>query len=75
MKLYTKSGVTYADYNDGSAPVRCDNVYQGFARAFEKRGVEKSLGHKVSSVTNSVDSLVAPVTKKVKITIGETVRL
>ncbi len=76
MRLFTKNGVHYADYKDNSEPVKCDSLYQMWGRAFEACKIEKSLGHKVGSVTCCVDRLVPSVTKKtVKITIGEAVRV
>lgn len=75
MKIYKKNGIHYADYEDGSEPIKCDNSRQMWGRVFEAREVEKTLGHKVSSVTSGVERLVGPVKKVVKITIGEAVRI
>lgn len=69
MRIITIKGVTYVDYQDGSEPVRCDNLYEAFARAFEKKGVYCDLGRKVSAVGASVDKMVAPVKKIIKINI------
>ena len=74
MKLYTKAGVCYADYQDGSAPVRCDSSYQMWGQAFATRNIRKSLGHKVSTVTNGVDSIHGTPKKTVKIVIGDPVK-
>ena len=70
MRLITIKGVTYADYQDGSAPVRCDNLYEGFARAFEKRSVEKTLGHRVDGRSEAPRTLIGEGRKKVIINIG-----
>lgn len=74
MKIYKKNGIHYADYEDGTEPIKCDNSLQMWGRVFEAREVEKTLGHKVSSVTSGVERLTSPVKKTVKITIGEAVR-
>ena len=75
MKIYKKNGIHYADYEDGSEPIKCDNSRQMWGRAFEAREVERTLGHRVSTVTRGVDRLIPSARKKVKITVGEEVRI
>ena len=75
MKLYKNKGVYYADYEDGSEPVKCEDCRQMLGRAFEKREVDRSLGRCVTSRGQSVERLVVPAKKTVKITIGDAIRI
>lgn len=70
MRIITIKGVTYADYQDGTVPVRCDNLYQAFARAFEKRSVDSVLGHAVARHSEAPKTLLGEGKKKITITIG-----
>lgn len=70
MRIITIKGVTYADYEDGTAAVRCENLYEAFARAFEKKAVVSALGHNATGHSEAPKSLLGEGKKKVIINIG-----